>query len=65
MSEPFLGEIRMFAFNFSPVGWLLADGSLLPVAQNVALCAAEWPTAKGKDPASLTTSSVKRAGRRQ
>jgi microcystin-dependent protein len=37
VSEPFLGEIRMFGFNFAPVGWALADGQLLPISQNTAL----------------------------
>jgi len=37
VSSPFLGEIRMFGFNFPPVGWALADGQLLPIAQNTAL----------------------------
>lgn len=37
MSEPFLGEIRMFAGNFAPRGWALCDGQLLAVSQNDAL----------------------------
>ena len=37
MSEPFLGEIKMFAGNFAPRGWALCDGQLLAVAQNDAL----------------------------
>jgi microcystin-dependent protein len=37
MSEPFLGEIRMFAGNFAPRGWALCDGQLLNVTQNDAL----------------------------
>jgi microcystin-dependent protein len=37
--EPFLGEIRLFAGTFAPVGWNLCDGSLLPIAQNDALYA--------------------------
>ena len=37
MSEPFVGEIRMFAGNFAPRGWAYCDGQLLGVAQNVAL----------------------------
>ena len=37
MSEPFVGEIRMFAGNFSPRGWALCDGQLLAVSQNDAL----------------------------
>ena len=37
MSEPFLGEIRMFGFNFAPTGWALCNGQLLPINQNTAL----------------------------
>lgn len=37
MSEPFLGEIRMFGGNFAPVGWALCDGRLLAIAQFEAL----------------------------
>jgi microcystin-dependent protein len=37
MAEPFLGEIRMFAGNFAPVGWALCDGQILPIIQSVAL----------------------------
>ncbi|MCG8416403.1 MAG: tail fiber protein [Proteobacteria bacterium] len=37
MSEPFVGEIRMFAGNFAPRGWAFCDGQLLSVAQNDAL----------------------------
>ncbi len=37
MSEPFVGEIRMFAGNFSPRGWAFCDGQLLAVSQNEAL----------------------------
>ena len=37
MSEQFIGEIRMFGFNFAPQGWALCDGQLLPISQNTAL----------------------------
>lgn len=37
MSEPFVGEIRVFPFNFAPVGWALCNGQLLPISQNTAL----------------------------
>lgn len=37
MSEPFLGQIQTFAFNFAPRGWALCNGQLLPIAQNTAL----------------------------
>jgi len=36
-TDPFLGEIRTFGFNFCPRGWAPADGALLPIAQNTAL----------------------------
>ncbi len=34
MSQPFIGEIRMFAGNFAPNGWLFCDGQLLPISEN-------------------------------
>ena len=37
MSEPFLGEIRMFGFGFAPQGWAQCNGQLLPISQNTAL----------------------------
>ena len=37
MTEPFTGEIRMFAGNFAPRGWAFCDGQLLAVSQNDAL----------------------------
>ncbi len=37
MSEPFVGEIRMFAGNFAPAGWLFCDGALLPISENEVL----------------------------
>ena len=37
MSEPYLGEIRMFGFNFPPRGWAKCDGELLAIDQNQSL----------------------------
>jgi microcystin-dependent protein len=37
MSQPFVGEIRMFAGNFAPAGWMLCDGQLLPISENETL----------------------------
>jgi microcystin-dependent protein len=37
MSEPFIGEIRMVGFNFSPRGWAFCAGQLMSIAQNTAL----------------------------
>jgi microcystin-dependent protein len=37
MSQPFIGEIRMFAGNFAPAGWMLCQGQLLPISENDAL----------------------------
>lgn len=37
MSEPFLAEIKITAFNFAPRGWALCNGQLLPINQNQAL----------------------------
>ena len=32
MSDPYVGEIRLFAGNFEPVGWMFCSGQLLPIA---------------------------------
>lgn len=37
MSDPYIGEIRMFAGNFNPNGWAMANGALMPISQNDAL----------------------------
>lgn len=37
MSNPFVGEIRLFAGNFAPQGWAFCDGSLLPISANETL----------------------------
>jgi microcystin-dependent protein len=39
MSDPFVGEIRMFGGNFAPRGWALCNGQTLAIAQNQALFA--------------------------
>jgi microcystin-dependent protein len=33
MGQPFVGEIRIFAGNFAPVGWMLCQGQTLPIAE--------------------------------
>lgn len=39
MSEPFVGEIKQFGFNFNPRGYAYCAGQLLPISQNQALFA--------------------------
>ena len=38
-SQPFIGELDIFAFNFPPKFWATCDGQLLPISQNQALFA--------------------------
>ncbi|MGA2146885.1 MAG: tail fiber protein [Bryobacteraceae bacterium] len=33
MSQPYVGECRLVAFNFAPAGWLMCAGSLLPISE--------------------------------
>lgn len=33
MANPYIGELRLFAGNFPPSGWMLCDGALLPISQ--------------------------------
>ena len=35
--DPYIGEIRLFAGTFAPVGWAFCDGQILRVAENQAL----------------------------
>lgn len=35
--DNYIGEVRMFAGNFSPVGWAFCNGQLLPISGNEAL----------------------------
>lgn len=35
--NPYIGEIRMFGGNFAPVGWMICDGSLIPISENETL----------------------------
>jgi microcystin-dependent protein len=37
MSSPYVGEIRLFAGNFAPVGWAFCQGQLLPIVENETL----------------------------
>src|SRR3954471_14668697 len=37
MAQPYVGEIRMFAGNFAPAGWMFCAGQLLPIAENETL----------------------------
>ena len=37
MSEPYIGEVRMFAGNFAPAGWMFCEGALLPISENETL----------------------------
>lgn len=37
MTQPFIGEIQLFGFNFNPRGWAFANGATLPISQNTAL----------------------------
>jgi microcystin-dependent protein len=37
VTSPFIGEIRLFGFDFAPTGWAMCNGQLLPISQNDAL----------------------------
>ena len=39
MSNPYIGEIRMFAGSFAPAGWHMCDGALMPISENDTLFA--------------------------
>lgn len=33
-AQPYVGEIRIFAGNFAPAGWMFCEGQTLPISQN-------------------------------
>src|SRR5688572_168900 len=37
MSDPYIGEIRMFGGTFAPAGWAFCNGALMPISENDAL----------------------------
>jgi microcystin-dependent protein len=37
MAQPYVGEIRMFAGNFAPAGWMFCEGQLLPISDEETL----------------------------
>ena len=37
MDNPFIGQIALFAFNYTPKGWAPCEGQLLSIAENTAL----------------------------
>jgi len=37
MAQPYVGEIRMFAGNFAPAGWMFCEGQLLAISENETL----------------------------
>lgn len=37
MAQPYVGELRMFAGNFAPAGWMMCEGQLLPISENETL----------------------------
>src|ERR671938_1293457 len=37
MAQPYVGEIRIFAGNFPPAGWMFCEGQLLSISENETL----------------------------
>src|SRR6187549_1429437 len=37
MAQPYVGEIRMFAGTFNPVGWAFCSGQIMPISENETL----------------------------
>ena len=37
MAQPYVGELRLFAGNFAPAGWMFCAGQLLPISENETL----------------------------
>jgi microcystin-dependent protein len=60
VSDPYVGEIRIFAGNFAPYGWMFCEGQVLPINGNEALYNLIGTTYGGngrRSPTTLTSAS--------
>jgi len=75
MSDPYISQIHMVAFNFPPVGYALCDGQILPISQNQSLYSLlgvafggdgisnfALPDMRGRTPTQFTGSQQSRIG---
>ncbi len=37
MAQPYVGEVRLFAGNFAPAGWMFCEGQLMSISENETL----------------------------
>lgn len=37
MAQPYVGELRIFAGNFAPAGWMFCEGQIIPISENETL----------------------------
>ena len=44
MTQPYIGQIQPYAFNFAPKSWAFCNGQILPIAQNQAQISLSWTT---------------------
>ena len=67
MDNPFVGEIMLFAGNFSPAGWLPCDGRELPIGEHTALFSLLGTTygGDGQNTFALARSARSRTGGRR
>ena len=35
--EPYLGQLQLFPYDFSPKGWVFCEGQLMPISQYLGL----------------------------
>lgn len=58
-AQPYIGEVRIFAFNFCPQGWASADGQLLSIAENETLFTLYGTTFGGDGIATFATPDLR------
>src|SRR5260370_14319497 len=64
MPTPYLGDLKLAAFNFAPKGWALCNGQVLSIAQNQALFSLLGTQYGGGGRATLSLPPLRRAGAR-
>jgi microcystin-dependent protein len=62
MSEPYIGQIMIFGFNFAPQNWLFCNGALVSIAQNQALFAVIGTTYGGNGISTFAVPNLQDSG---
>lgn len=62
MSEPYVGQIAIFGFNFAPQNWVFCNGALMSIQQNQVLFAVIGTTYGGNGIQNFAVPNIQNSG---